>query len=154
MLAKKKSYTERKAKNKPLGCSWSLICLFDETKIMHNFHRGKDCIERFCKNVKKLAIEIGHYWEQEIIPLTDKEIKFYKRQKVCQICKKEFCYDRNNRSNLELFEKVRDHCHFLGKFRGAAHITCNLRYKSPKKNHALFHNGSIYDYHFIIARRV
>ena len=45
------SYTERKAKHKPSGYSWSLICLFDATKKRHNFYRGKDCIERFCKDV-------------------------------------------------------------------------------------------------------
>ena len=61
-------------------------------KNIHNFYRGKDCIERFCKNVKEVAIEISNYKEQEMIPLTDKEIKFYERQKVCHICKKSVLY--------------------------------------------------------------
>ena len=47
-------------------------------------------------------------------------------------------------------DKVRDHCHFPGKYRGAAHNTCNLRYKIPKNIAVIFHNGSTYDYHFII----
>ena len=47
-------------------------------------------------------------------------------------------------------DKVRDHCHFTGKYRGAAHNTCNLRYKTPKNIPVIFHNGSTYDYHFII----
>ena len=122
------SYTERKPKHKPSGYSWSLICQFDERKMIHNFYRGKYCIERFCKNVKKLAIEISNYREQEMISLTDKEIKLYKRRKVCQICKKQFCYDENKGREFELFKKVRDHCHFTGKLRGAAHNICNLRY--------------------------
>ena len=46
--------------------------------------------------------------------------------------------------------KVRDHCHYLGKYRGAAHSKCNLNYKIVKKIPVLFHNGSVYDYHFII----
>ena len=45
--------------------------------------------------------------------------------------------------------KVNDHCHFTGKYRGAAHNTCNLRYKVPKNSPVIFHNGSTYDYHFI-----
>ena len=47
-------------------------------------------------------------------------------------------------------KKVRDHCHYTGKYRGAAHGICNLRYKVVKEIPAVFHNGSSYDYHFII----
>ena len=50
------------------------------------------------------------------------------------------------------YQKVRDHCHYTGKFRGAAHSICNLRYKTPKEIPAVFHNGSTYDYHFIINK--
>ena len=46
--------------------------------------------------------------------------------------------------------KVRDHCHNTGKYRGAAHSICNLRYKVVKEIPLVFHNGSAYDYHFII----
>ena len=46
--------------------------------------------------------------------------------------------------------KVRDHCHFTRKYRGAAHSICNLRYKVVKEIPLVFHNGSAYDYHFII----
>ena len=66
-----------------------------------------------------------------MILLIDKEIKFYKRQKVCHICKKEFCYDKNKESEFRLYQKVRDHCYCTGKFRGAAHNVCNLRCKVP-----------------------
>ena len=80
-----------------------------------------------------------------MIPLTNKEIKFYEKQKVCYIYKKEFCCDKNNK-------KVRDHCPQTGKFRGAAHRECSLRYKIPKEIPEVFHNGSTYDYHFIIKQ--
>ena len=46
--------------------------------------------------------------------------------------------------------KVRDYCHYTGKYRGAAHSVCNLRYKVVKEIPVVFHNGSAYDYHFII----
>ena len=39
---------------------------------------------------------------------------------------------------------------YNGKYRGAAHDICNLRYKTPKEIPTVFHNGSTYDYHFII----
>ena len=48
--------------------------------------------------------------------------------------------------------KVRDHCHYTGKYRGAAHNICNLRYKIPKEIPVVFHNGPTYDYHFIIKQ--
>ena len=40
------------------------------------------------------------------------------------------------------------------KYRGAAHNICNLRYKIPKEIPIVFHNGSTYDYHFIIKELV
>ena len=43
---------------------------------------------------------------------------------------------------------VRDH--YTGEYRGAAHIICNLKYNVPKNIPIVFHNGSNYDYHFII----
>ena len=51
---------------------------------------------------------------------------------------------------FKLYKKVRDHCHFPEKFRGAAHSICNLNYKVPQEIPVKFHDGSKYDYHFII----
>ena len=131
----KNSYTEKKAKHKPSGYAWCSICSFDDTKNKRYFYRGKDCIEKFCKDLKELGTEMINFKKKEMIPLTNKEIKSYEKQKVCHICKEEFCDDKNKK-------KVRDHCHYTGKFRGAAHSICNLRYKVPKKISVVFHNGS------------
>ena len=51
-------------------------------------------------------------------------------------------------------QKVRDHCHYTGKYRGAAYNICNLRYKLPKEIPVVFHNGTTYDYNFIINELV
>ena len=48
------------------------------------------------------------------------------------------------------YRKVKDHCHYTGKYRGAAHSICNLKYSVPKKFPIAFHGGSNYDYHFFI----
>ena len=49
-------------------------------------------------------------------------------------------------------KNVRDHCHYTRKFRGAADSDCNLRHNVPKEIPVVFHNGSTYDYHFIIKK--
>ena len=69
---------------------------------------------------------------------------------MSHICKKQFCYDENKKNDFKIFQKVRDHFPYTGKFRGAAHSICNLIYKVPKEINIVFHNGSTYDYHFII----
>ena len=97
-------------------------------------------------------MKIIDYEENEMILLTDKEKKSYEKQKVCYICKKEFSTDENDKNTFKLYHKVRDHCHYTGKFRGASHTICNLRYKTPKEIPVVFHNGSTYDYHFIIKQ--
>ena len=48
------------------------------------------------------------------------------------------------------YRKGKDHWHYTGEYRGAAHSICNLKYSVPKKILTVFRNGSNYDYHFII----
>ena len=85
-----------------------------------------------------------------MIPLTDNENKSYEEQEKCHICQKEFCYDKNEKKKFKIYQKVRDHCHYTGKFRGAAHSICNLNYKVPQEIPVKIHNDSVCDYHFII----
>ena len=79
-------------------------------------------------------------------PLTDDENR-YNDEKKCYICQKAFCDSKNQKERFKLYKKVRDHCHFTGKFRGAAHSICNLHQKIPKEIPVKTHNGSKYDYH-------
>ena len=83
-----------------------------------------------------------------MISLTKEEKIYHNEQEICYICKKEF--DKSDKKHY----KVRDHGHYTGKYRGAAHNICNLRYKIPKEIPVVFHNGSTYDYHFIIEELV
>ena len=93
-----------------------------------------------------------NFKKKDIRLLTNKEIKSYEKQKVCYICEKKFCDDKNKKSEYDLYHKVRDHCHYTIKFRGAAHNICNLRYNIPNKIPIVFHNGSTYDYYFVIKK--
>ena len=66
--------------------------------------------------------------------------------------KKYVIYAKKNFVMIKKIKKVRDDCHYTGKFRGAAHRECRLRYKIPKEIPEVFHNDSAYDYHFIIKQ--
>ena len=71
--------------------------------------------------------------------ITRKEEGDFQKALVCHICENPL----NN-------DKVRDHCHLTGKYRGAAHSQCNLNYKLPKFYPVIFHNLSGYDTHMFI----
>ena len=144
-----KSYTQKKAKHEPSGWAMLARCLFGEEENKLDYYRGKDCIEKLCKKLKERAMKIINYIKKEMIPLTYEENKSYKEQEACHICEEKFCMDKDD-ENYKNKSKVKDHCHYTGKFRGAAHSICNLRYKTPKEIPVVFHNGSTYDYHFII----
>ena len=65
----------------------------------------------------------------------EEEAKQFNEATICWICGGELGLD-----------KVRDHCHYTGKYRGAAHNKCNLKYFIP----VVFHNLSGYDAHLFI----
>ena len=123
-------------------------CSFDEKENKLNYYRGKDCIEKLCKKLKERAMKIINYEEKEMIPLTYEENKSYKEQEACHICEEKFCMDKDD-ENYKNKRKVKDHCHYTGKFRGAAHSKCNLNHKVPKDISIIIHNAS-YDTHFMI----
>ena len=141
-----KSSATKTNKHTLSGYSLFTHCSFERTKNKLDHYRGKNCMKNFCLALREHATKIINYEKKEMIPLTKKEEKKYNKQEVCYICKKGFSTDDSNKK----YNKVRDHCHYSGKYRGAAHDICNLRYKIPKEIPVVFHNGSTYDYHFII----
>ena len=143
-----KSSTTKINKHTPSGCSIFTHCSFDESKNKLDYYRGDDCMKKFCKDLRKHATKIINYEKKKMIPLTTEEKLCYNKQKICYICKKEF------NDNDKKQQKVIYHCHYTGKYKGPANNICNLRYKVPKEIPVVFHNGSIYDYHFIIKELV
>ena len=139
-----KSSTTKINKHTPSGYSIFTNCSFNESKNKISYYRGDDCMKKFCKDLRENSTKIINYEKKKMISLTTEEKVHYNKQKVCYICKKEF--DNNYKKQ----QKVRDHCHYTGKYRGAVHNICNLRYKVPKEIPVVFHNDSTYDYHFII----
>ena len=66
-----------------------------------------------------------------MILLTKEENKSYKEQEAYRICEEKFCMDEDD-ENYKNRKKVKDHCYYTGKFRGAAHSMCNLSIKFQK----------------------
>ena len=108
-------------KHTPSGYSLFTHCSFDKTKNELDYYRGEDCIKKFCKDLREHARKIINYGKKDMIPLTKKEEKFHNKQEVYYIFKKEVNTDDKKHY------KVKGHCHYLGKNRGAAHNICNLR---------------------------
>ena len=86
-------------------------------------------------------IFIDFYRRPIPLRLTHAEQKSFDEAEICHICKKEL-----------LDDKVRDHCHFTGQYRGAAHNSCNLQCRKPMILPVIFHNLQGFDAHLFIKQ--
>ena len=97
------------------------------------YYFGLDCIKRFVSDL--LEIETENYFKR------NKQLKFNEEDKLY--------HESNNTFHIcskTCINKVRDHCHETGKYRGPACKICNLRYKQQIFIPIIFHNGSGYDF--------
>ena len=105
-------------------------------------YRGRDCVSTFCDRIIAEAKRLYRSAPQKPMEeLTKEEKRKYSNSKECHICFKEFSLEDR---------KVRDHCHYTGKYRGAAHSSCNLMYRIPSYIPVVFHNLAGYDAHLFI----
>ena len=74
--------------------------------------------------------------------IMNEEEYLFQQSNSCWICQKRIDNDD---------KKVRDHCHITGKFRGAAHWSCNINFQLTKKIPVIFHNLKSYDSHLIFS---
>ena len=75
------SSTTKINKHTPSGYSIFISCLFDESKNKLNYYRDKDCMKKFCKDLKEHATRIINHEKKKIIPLTKEEKINYKIRK-------------------------------------------------------------------------
>ena len=128
--------------HKPSGFCLHSKFAYGKVKKPTTQYRGPDCVEEFCKHIISEAKRLySSYPEVPMLPLTSSQRDKHKKTKTCHICFKEFG-DKG---------KVRDHCHYTGAYRGAAHFGCNLRYKIPNYIPVVFHNLAGYDAHLFIT---
>lgn len=124
----------------PSAFAYYIVCSFDSSLNKYVCHRGSDCVEKFLENLQRDVAQIHEKINSPIpMTLTEEDKQNFSKSKVCFICEKALFDD-----------KVRDHCHLTGRYRGAAHSYCNIRFKLPKFIPVFFHNLSGYDSHLFI----
>ena len=136
------SYTKKYQKHEPISFSYYIKSFDDnvyESKLRK--YTGEDAMEKFVDWIEEDVKDIANIPDVGIIISPD-ELKQFDEATKCWICKGEF----DNADD----EKVKDHCHYTGRFRGAAHNSCNLKYKKPNLIPVVFHNLSGYDSHLFI----
>jgi uncharacterized protein YbaR (Trm112 family) len=134
------SSTIKLAKHVLSGFTYKVIGLSPETSKNHVTYRGYDAIDVFVNHMVKLEDEIGTVLRNpEPMDLSEEETKAFLEATCCHICRGELGNDA-----------VRDHCHVTGKFRGAAHSSCNLNYRLRERIPVFFHNLKGYDAHHIM----
>ena len=107
------------------------------TKTSEDEDISKVFVEKLTEVTK--GIYNDFYLRPKPLRLTSSEQKSFENAVNCHICNHELNED-----------KVRDHCHFTGQYRGAAHNKCNLMCKKPKILPVIFHNLQGYDAHLFI----
>ena len=143
------SYTKKYQKHEPISFSYYIKSFDDnvyESKLRK--YTGKDAMKKFVEWIEDDVKEIVNIPDVEIIFGPD-ELDQFDNATKCWICKGEFD-DTPDVKGYRKGEKVKDHCHYTGRFRGAAHNCCNLNHKKPKFIPVVFHNLSGYDSHLFI----
>ena len=150
-----KSYTSTYQSHKACSYGYKLVCRYDNSYSKPvEIYRGEDCIEKFIMKMLSevkdcIKIVIEHF--QKPLVMTDKNETHFQNSTICHICERKFNEEKDKDKPSK--QKVRDHCHITGKYRGAAHSNCNLKWSISAENlkiPVIFHNLKGYDCHFIM----
>ena len=121
-----------------------------EDVLKSNYYKsplGYDNVEWFVDQIIKLENKMAFYFKNtnKDIVMTDKDEEDYKNNNVCRFCEK-----------IIESDKVRDHCHLAGNYRGPAHSNCNINVTQNQSNFIpiIFHNFSNYDCHMFFKKLV
>ena len=130
-----KVLTKKKYKDHvPCSFAYKVVCINDRfTKPIVVF-RGENAAYEFIKAILKeykyCKKVMKKHFNKNLI-MSEEEEHLFQQSNSCWVCEKRIDNDD---------EKVRDHCHVTGKFRGAAHCNCNTNLQLTKKVPILFHN--------------
>ena len=109
-----------------------MLCCIEEKNAVLKFI---ECIFKeydYCKSVMK------KHFNKKLV-MTAEENEEFERFNICWVCEK----------LIDIGDKVRDHCHITGKYRGSEPWSCNINLKISKQLPVIFHNLRGYDSHLI-----
>lgn len=138
----KKSFTTSTHIHKPYSFGYYIKCSYDDSLSEFRSYKGEDSAKMFCKLLTDDSIRIYNNFLKTSVPmkpLTSEEQLSFDLAKVCYLCDMELGCD-----------KVRDHCHITGIYRGCCHSSCNLQVKVVNFIPVFLHNLSNYDCHLFI----
>ena len=141
-----KSYTKKIQKHEPISFSYYILCSIDGVykPLLRKYTQTKpedaDAIDVFVKWLEEDVKAIANIKPKQMI-FTEEDRKQFNEASDCWICGEQLGNDR-----------VRDHCHYTGRYRGPAHNSCNLKYRKPNSVSVFFHNLSGYDSHLFIKK--
>ena len=141
-----KSYTKKYQKHEPISFSYYINSSIDGVfkPVLRKYTKIKpenaDAMDVFIKWLEEDIKAIANIEGKEMI-FTEEDRKHFNKASDCWICGEYLANDR-----------VRDHCHFTGRYRGPAHNKCNLKYRKPNNISVFFHNLSGYDSHLFIKK--
>ena len=141
-----KSYTKKCQKHEPISCSYYINSSIDGVfkPVLRKYTKTKpedaDAMDVFIKWLEEDVKAIANIKHKQMI-FTEEDEKQFNKASDCWICGEYLGNDR-----------VRDHCHYTGRYREPAHNSCNLKYRKPKIISVFFHNLSGYDSHLFIKK--
>src|SRR6056300_692760 len=138
------AWTEKFQHHKPSGFCYLVKCVNDQPwkpKIVKYTATSadEDIGEKFVQSIEETVKTIYNNIFHMKVNMTTLDEENYKNATECHICEKPLAGD-----------KVLDHDHITGNYRGAAHNACNLNYKIPKHIPVIFHNLAGYDAHLFV----
>ena len=138
------TYTKKYHEHVPCSYAYKVVCIDDRFSKSIVVFRGKNAAYEFIKAIleeHKYCKKIMKKHFNKNLIMTEEEEHLFQESNNCWICKKLIDND----------EKVRDHCHITGKFRGAAHWSCNINFQLTKNVPVIFHKFRGYDSHLIFS---
>ena len=136
------AFTQKYQHHQPSGFCYKIVGQNIKRCVLFRAAKNEDVSRKF---VEMLEEDIKKIFQQfnfsKKMVIFSQEQKDFLNAEFCWICQKKFKKDE---------KKVRDHDHFTGKFRGAAHNKCNLQFKKPQFTPVIFHNLSGYDAHLFV----